>query len=229
MPHKFEWMGKANSPRWLIGNSQMANFWCDGEYQILYKRGGKISEIVAEAEWVITHKQATHVIIDGIQNSVKANHQGILSLEKDIMPRLKALNKRAQVVLAEVLYCPEHLQYEDTLHLINRQVRRINREASGLKSPQPWRALSRMEKLRSRKGKKQVEIFPSAFARDNYHINKQHLRTYERKLNAFMVAMVEGESRIKASQQSSSTTTQSSFPSTQERGGRAVEANVLRN
>ena len=172
MAHKFEWMGNQNSSKWMIGNSQMAKFQCSGDYQILYKRGGKITEIVAEAEWVITSKKATHVIIDGIQNSVRNIHQGILSLEKDIMPRLKALNKRAQVVLAEVLYCPEHLQYEDTLHLINRQVRRINREASGLTSPQPWRALNRVDKIRSRKGKKQVEIFPTSFAWDNYHISK---------------------------------------------------------
>ena len=130
--------------------------------------------------------------MDGIQNSVRNIHQGILSLEKDIMPRLKALNKRAQVVLAEVLYCPEHLQYEDTLHLINRQVRRINREASGLTSPQPWRALNRVDKIRSRRGKKQVEIFPTSFARDNYHINKHRIQSYKAKLAAFMVAMVDG-------------------------------------
>ena len=132
------------------------------------------------------------------------------------MPRLKALNKRAQVVLAEVLYCPEHLQYEDTLHLINRQVRRINREASGLTSPQPWRALNRVEKMRSRRGKKQVEIFPSTFARDNYHIHKHRILTYEVKLAAFMAAMVEGKCKVKSPQQSSSITSQqSSFPSTQ--------------
>ena len=48
--------------------------------------------------------------------------EGTLNLETEVLPRLKALNKRALVVLSEVLYCPEHLQYEDTLHMINRQV-----------------------------------------------------------------------------------------------------------
>ena len=99
-------------------------------------------EIMAEAEWLITTKKATHVLIDGIQNSVPDIVRGTLNLETEVKQRLKSLNKRALVVLTEVLYCPEHQQYEDTLHLINRQVRRMNREASGLASPQPWRALS---------------------------------------------------------------------------------------
>ena len=42
-----------------------------GNYQITYKQGGRLLEIVAEAEWIITAKKATHVIIDGIQNSVR--------------------------------------------------------------------------------------------------------------------------------------------------------------
>ena len=41
-----------------------------GDYQITYKRGGRLMEIMAEAEWLITAKKATHVLIDGIQNSV---------------------------------------------------------------------------------------------------------------------------------------------------------------
>ena len=192
MAQKFEWMGNANSSKWMIGNSQMARFQCQGDYQIMYKRGGKLTEIVAEAEWIIISKKATHVIIDGIQNSVHNIRQGTLNLETDILPRLKALNKRAQVVLSEVLYCPEHLHYEDTLHLINRQVRRMNREASGLTSPQPWRALNRVEKVRNRKEKKQVEIFPTSFARDNYHINQFIILNYEAELAAFMAAMVDG-------------------------------------
>ena len=143
MAHKFKWMAtNSSSPNWLVGNSQMARFQCQGDYQITYKRGGRLLEIVAEAEWVITAKKATHIIIDGIQNSVHEIRQGTLNLETEVLPRLKALNKRALVVLSEVLYCPEHHQYEDTLHLINRQVRRMNREASRLVSPQPWRALN---------------------------------------------------------------------------------------
>ena len=149
-------------------------------------------EIVAEAEWVITSKKATHVIIDGIQNSVREIRQGTLNLEKEVLPRLKALNKRALVVLSEVLYCPEHLQYEDTLHLINRQVRRMNREASGLTSPQPWRALNLIRKGRNRKEKKQVEIFPASYARDNYHINDGSILSHEAELAAYLAAMVDG-------------------------------------
>ena len=63
---------------------------------------------MAEAEWIIISKKATHVIIDGIQNSVHDIRQGTLNLETEVLPRLKALNKRALVVLSEVLYCPEH-------------------------------------------------------------------------------------------------------------------------
>ena len=149
-------------------------------------------EIVAEAEWVITAKKATHVIIDGIQNSVREILQGTLNLETEVLPRLKALNKRALVVLSEVLYCPEHHQYEDTLHLINRQVRRMNREASGLASPQPWRALNSIKKGRSRREKKQVTIFPNSYARDGYHINQVNILNYEAELAAFMAAMIDG-------------------------------------
>ena len=65
-------------------------------------------EIIAEAEWLITTKKATHVLIDGIQNSIPDIVRGYLDLEQDVQQRLKVLNKRALVVLAEVLYCPEH-------------------------------------------------------------------------------------------------------------------------
>ena len=96
------------------------------------------------------------------------------------------------MVLTEVLYCPEHQQYEDTLHLINRQVRRMNREASGLASPQPWRALGSINRDRSRRKKDQVTIFPDSFARDGYHINQAKILDYEAELAAFMAAMVSG-------------------------------------
>ena len=193
MVHKFEWLcnNAASSTKWLVGNSQMAKFsGALGHYQIMYKRGGKIEEIVAEAEWIITSKKATHVIIDGIQNSVREIRQGSLNLEKDVLSRLKVLNKRAKVVLAEVLYCPEHLEYLDTLHLINRQVRRINKEASGLESPQPWRALSSIHRNKNRKKADTITIFPGSFARDGYHINVVKVLDYEAELAAFMAAMV---------------------------------------
>ena len=196
MVHKFEWLcnNAASSTKWLVGNSQMAKFsGALGHYQIMYKRGGKIEEIVAEAEWIITSKKATHVIIDGIQNSVREIRQGSLNLEKDVLSRLKVLNKRAKVVLAEVLYCPEHLEYLDTLHLINRQVRRINKEASGLESPQPWRALSSIHCNKNRKKADTITIFPGSFARDGYHINVVKILDYQAELAAFMAAMVSSE------------------------------------
>ena len=149
-------------------------------------------EIIAEAEWLITAKKATHVLIDGIQNSIPDIVRGHLDLERDVLQRLKVLNKRAVVVLAEVLYCPEHYQYTDTLHLVNRKVRRINREASGLASPQPWRALSSIHRDRSRKQKDQVTIFPDSFARDGYHINQTKILDYEVELAAFITDMVSG-------------------------------------
>ena len=198
MVHKFEWLcnNAASSTKWLVGNSQMAKFSGTlGHYQIMYKRGGKIEEIVAEAEWIITSKKATHVIIDGIQNSVSEIRQGSLKLEKDVLSRLKVLNKKAKVVLAEVLYCPEHLEYLDTLHMINRQVRRINKEASGMESPQPWRALSSIHRNKNRKKSDTVTIFPGSFARDGYHINVVKILDYEAELAAFMAAMVTSDTQ----------------------------------
>ena len=182
MVHKFEWLcnNAASSTKWLVGNSQMAKFSGTlGHYQIMYKLGGKIEEIVAEAEWIIMSKKATHVIIDGIQNSVREIRQGSLKLEKDVLSRLKVLNKKAKVVLAEVLYCPEHLEYLDTLHMINRQVRRINKEASGMESPQPWRALSSIHRNKNREKADTVTIFPGSFARNGYHINLVKILEYE--------------------------------------------------
>ena len=198
MVHKFEWLcnNAASSTKWLVGNSQMAKFsGALGHYQIMYKRGGKIEEIVAEAEWIITSKKATHVIIDGIQNSVREIRQGSLKLEKDVLSRLKVLNKKAKVVLAEVLYCPEHLEYLDTLHMINRQVRRINKEASGMESPQPWRALSSIHRNKNRKKADTVTIFPGSFARDGYHINVVKILDYKAELAAFMAAMVTSDTQ----------------------------------
>ena len=144
----------------------MANFIGGQDYQIMYKHGGRIEEIVAEAEWIITSKKATHVIVDGIQNSVREIRNGSLKLEKDVLSRLKVLNKQAKVVLAEVLYCPEHLEYLDTLRMINRQVKRMNKEASGMESPQPWRALSSIHRNKNRKKADTITIFPGSFARD---------------------------------------------------------------
>ena len=103
---------------------------------------------------------------------------------------MKVLNKKAKVVLAEVLYCPEHLEYLDTLHLINRQVRRINKEASGMESPQPWRVLNTITRHPDRKRSDTVTILPGSFARDGYHISVEKIIEYEAELVAFMAAMV---------------------------------------
>merc|ERR1712115_278962 len=100
MAHRFQWLSNnSSSTNWQVGNSQMAKFsGSEGDYHIMYKQGGRFVEIVAEAEWIITSKKATHAIIDGIQNSVCEIRQETLNLETEILPRLKALNKRAQVV-----------------------------------------------------------------------------------------------------------------------------------
>ena len=193
MPHHFEWIcnNAAKSTKWLVGNSQMANFsGALGYYQIMYKRGGKIDEIMAEAEWIILTKKATHVIVDGIQNSVMDIRNGSLKLEKEVFSRLKVLNKQAKVVIAEVLYCPEHLEYFSTLQMINRQVRRMNKEASGMASPQPWRALNTIHRDKKRKQADTVTIFPGSYARDGYHINVERILDYEMELATFMGAMV---------------------------------------
>ena len=198
MPHHFEWLcnDAATSTKWLIGNSQMAKFsGALGHYQIMYKRGGKIDEIMGETEWIITSKKATHVIVDGIQNSVREIRNGSLNLEKEVFSRLKGLNKHAKVVLAEVLYCPQHLEYLSTLQMINRQVRRMNKEASGMDSPQPWRALNTIHRDKKRKQADTVTIFPGSFARDGYHINVVKILDYEAELAAFMAAMVTSDTQ----------------------------------
>ena len=193
MPHHFEWIcnNAAKSTYWLVGNSQMANFsGAFGYYQIMYKRGGKIDELMTEAEWIIQTKKATHVIVDGIQNSVKDIRDGTFNLEKEVSSRLKILNKQAKVVLAEVLYCPEHLEYYPTLQLINRQVKRMNKEASGMDSPQPWKVLSAIYRDSKRKRADSVEIFHGSYARDGYHINGERIFDYEMELAKYMGAMI---------------------------------------
>ena len=193
MPNHFEWIcnNAAKSTNWLVGNSQMAHFsGAFGYYQIMYKRGGKIDELMTEAEWIIRTKKATHVIVDGIQNSVKDIRDGTFNLEKEVSSRLKILNKQAKVVLAEVLYCPEHLEYYPTLQMINRQVKRMNKEASGMDSPQPWKVLSAIYRDSKRKRADSVEIFHGSYARDGYHINGERIFDYEMELAKYMGAMI---------------------------------------
>ena len=186
----------AASTKWIVGNSQMARFsGALGHFQISFKRGGMIEEIMAETERLVFWNEATHVIVDGFQNSVRDIRTGTLKLEADILPRLKALNKQAKVVLSEVLYCPEHQEYHNTLHMINRQIRRMNREASGMETPRPWKALNAIYRDRNRKQADTVYTFPNAFAQDGYHINVDKIIDYEAELAAFMAAMVAGKTQ----------------------------------
>merc|ERR1711867_91018 len=136
-------------------------------------------EIIEEAEWLDSKQRATHILIDGIQKSVPEIVRGHLSLEKQVLERLKAMNKSAVVVLAEVLYCPEHHKFNDTLNLVNRQVRRLNREASGQASPQPWKVLVAVKRDKGRKRKAQVSALPNAYSRDGYHIIHSKAREYK--------------------------------------------------
>merc|ERR1712121_75950 len=168
----------SDSPNWLVGNSQMAKFQAKcGNYQIAYKRGGKLMEIIEEAKWLISNKKATHVVIDGIQNSVPEIIRGNLKLEEQVLRRLKVLNKSAVVVLAEVLYCPEHHRLNDAMNLVNRQVRRLNREASGQASPQPWKVLVSVKRDKGRKRKAQVSALPNAYPRDDHSYPEFYLHS----------------------------------------------------
>ena len=128
--------------------------------------------------------------MDGIQNSVMDIRNGTVNLEKEVFSRLKVLNKQAKVVIAEVLYCPEHLEYFPTLQMINRQVKRMNREASGMDSPQPWKVLSAIYRDSKRRRADSVEIFRGSYARDGYHINGERIFDYEMELAKFMGAMI---------------------------------------
>ena len=167
-------------------------------------------EHIAEAEWLGSRKKATHVLVDGIQNSIPDIMRGYLDLETDVLERLKVLNRRALVVMAEVLYSPQHSQYNDKLHQVNRQVRRINREASGLASPQPWRVLGSIQRDRSRKQKDKVIVFPDSFSRDGYHINHSKVLEYEAELAAFMKDMVASTSASTSVSTSDSTSASTS-------------------
>merc|ERR1712163_102339 len=93
--------------------------------------GAKLMEIIEEAEWIIRNKRVTHVIVNGIQNSVPEIIRGNLRLEDQVLEKLRMLNRSAVVVLAEALYCPEHQKFTDALNLVNRQVKRLNKAASG--------------------------------------------------------------------------------------------------
>ena len=188
--HKWEYISRnPDCTRWLVGNSQMANFNGSREYNITYKRGGKILELVSEAEWLVSVR-ATHIVIDGIQNSVRELIGGQVNLEREVLDKLKEMNKKAIVVLAEALYCPEHTRYETNIHRINRQIKRINREASGLASPTPWTVLAKIKRKQDRREKDSLIIFPDSFARDGYHINKEKILEYEAEIARHMDGMI---------------------------------------
>ena len=127
-----------------------------------------------------------------IVGSNMATFSGILELKRDVLPRLKALNTQTKVTIAKVLYCPQHLDlgYLNTLHLINRQIRRMNKEASGTKSPQPWRVLNRIKRTPCRRRSDTVIILPGSFSKDGYHISDEKTIEYEAELVAFMETML---------------------------------------
>ena len=74
--------------------------------------------------------------------------------------------------------------------MIDRQVRRMNKEASGMDSPQPWKVLSAIYRDSKRRRADTVEIFHGSYARDRYHINVERIFDYEMELATFMGAMV---------------------------------------
>ena len=183
---KWEYLSRHHlSKRWLVGNSQMAKFSGHKDYQITYKRGARLEEIVREAEWLTT-VGATHIVIDGVQNSVKEIIQGRLQLERTIQPRLKTMNQTASVVLAECLYCPEHVDIIPRLQWINRSIRRINKEASGSETPRPWTVLGENKRSTVRSRKDSFTFFPDAFGRDGYHINVAKIEEYEQNIANYL-------------------------------------------
>ena len=189
MIKKWEYLSRnPDTTHWLVGNSQMAGFQGSHNYNITYKRGGRILELISEAEWLVSVR-ATHIIIDGIQNSVREIVERKVNLEEEVLERMREMNKKAVVVLAEALYCPEHARYEARLLQINRQIRRINKEASGLDSPRPWTVLAEQKRNLNRKKRDILTIFPGSFARDNYHISDKKKVEYEEKLAGFMEKM----------------------------------------
>ena len=170
----------------------MANFKILGDfrdYSITFKRGGRIMEIMDEAEWLVK-VGATHVLIDGVQNSVREILAGKVNLEGEALEKLKEMNKKATALLTEVLYCPEHAGYQAGLHRINRQIRKINKIASGLVTPKPWIVLAQKKRNMNRKKKDIMKILPDAFKRDGYHISDKKLPVYEEYLSKSMNNMI---------------------------------------
>ena len=171
----------------------MANFKIEGkfrDYSIAFKRGGRILEIMEEAEWLVNKGGATHVLVDGVQNSVKEILAGRVNLEEEVLDKLKEMNKKATALLTEVLYCPEHTGYQAGLHRINRQIRKINKIASGLVTPKPWIVLAIKKRNMNRKKKDIMKILPDAFKRDGYHISDKMLPVYEEYLSKSMNNML---------------------------------------
>ena len=66
----------------------------------------------------------------------------------------------------------------------------MNKEASGMDSPQPWKVLSAIYRDSKRRRADAVEIFHGSYARDGYHINVERIFDYEMELATFMGAMV---------------------------------------
>ena len=177
---------------WMVGNSQMAKFKIEGDfkdYSIAFKRGGRILEIMEEAQWLVK-AGATNVLIDGVQNSIREILAGKINLEGETLEKLKEMNKKATVILTEVLYCPELAGYEAGVHRINRQIRKMNKTASGLVTPKPWIVLTEKKRNCNRKKKDIMKNLPGAFRRDGYHISDMMLPVYEEYLSKTLSRMI---------------------------------------
>merc|ERR1711873_311954 len=87
-------------------------------------------------------------------------------------------------------YCPEHHKFNDALKLVNRQVRQLNREASGQASPQPWKVLTSIKRDKGRKRKAKVIALPNAYSRDGYHISHFKAPEYEAELATYLKDLV---------------------------------------
>ena len=73
--------------------------------------------------------------------------------------------------------------------MINQQVRKMNREVSGIPTPQPWKCLNAIYRDRQRKQADKVIQFPDAYDKDGYHINVTKVLDYEVELAACMARM----------------------------------------
>merc|ERR1712082_234474 len=83
-----------------------------------------------------------------------------------------------------------HHKFNDALNLVNRQVRRLNREASEQASPEWWKVLVSIKRDKGRKRKAKVIALPNTYSRDGYHISHSKAREYEAELATYLKDLV---------------------------------------